>query len=124
MMHLISARRRGFILAFTLLSALTSGSATGAQISERSGALQACLDARFQKWVMARAELVLNEDPKAGDIDDAAVAKWTAEALGGCRAQVGAKVQDVEDRFAKHMARWREHIYELVRSIQERVRPD
>ena len=124
MMRFVCARRRGAIVAFSLLSVVMSGSATGAQISERAGAFQACLDARFHKWVNARAELVLNDDPKAGDIDDAVVAKWTADALDGCRAQAGGADRAAEDRFAKHMSHWREHIYELVRSVQDRSRPD
>jgi hypothetical protein len=124
MMHLVSARWCGAMLAFSLLWGVMSGSAIGAQISERAGAFQACLDARFQKWANERAELVVNDDPKAGDIDDAAAAKWTAEALDGCRAQVGGTDRDLEQRFVKHMSRWREHVYELVRSIRERARPD
>jgi len=124
MMRVMCLRRKGAVLAFVLVSAVAPGSAIGAQVAERAGAFQTCLDARFQKWVNARAELVVNEDPRAADIDDAVVAKWAAEALGGCRAQVGGADQAVEQNFAKHMSRWREHVYELVRSIQERSRPD
>ncbi len=73
---------------------------------------------------IARSELVVNEDPKAGDIDDASVARWTVETVGTCRAQAGGGDQDVEARFTKRVAQWRQHIYDRVQSIRELVRPD
>jgi hypothetical protein len=74
--------------------------------------------------VQARAELVLNEDAQAGSIDDASVAQWTNETMDACRAQAGGGDAESEARFAKHLARWRTHIYDLVQSIRQRAGPD
>ena len=124
MMRIIAWRQRSAMLVVSLLTVVTSGTATAAQIAERAGAFQACLDARFETWVNAQAELVVNEDPKASVIDDAGVAKWATDTLGSCRSQAGREDRKAEEQFAKHMARWRDHIYERVRAIQERTKPD
>jgi hypothetical protein len=108
--------------AILLLCALDGAGA--ASIWERAGPFQACLEQSFDKWLQARAELVLNEDPRAGDVDDAAVAQWTARTVDACRAQAGGSDEESVARFAKHMAHWHTHIYDLVQSIQQRTRPD
>ena len=36
-----------------------------------------------------KSELIVNEQPKAGGIDDASVAKWAADTLTACRVQAG-----------------------------------
>jgi hypothetical protein len=74
--------------------------------------------------VQERAELVLNEDPEGSNIDDAAVAQWTAQAIDACRKQAGGGDQESEARFAKHMAHWNAHIYDLVQRIRQRTAPD
>lgn len=124
MMRMLSGRRRGVLLTTAVLLSAIAGSANAASIWERAGPFQACLEGRFEKWVNARAEFVVNEDASAGDIDDADVAQWTVAALDACRAQAGSGDQDSEARFTKHLAHWREHIYRLVQSIRERTRPD
>lgn len=124
MMRILCGRRRGALLSVAVLSMAIAGSAHAASIWDRTGPFQACLDGRLEKWVNARAALVLNEDPRASDVDDAAVAKWTVETLDVCRTQAGGGDQDSQARFAKHMASWRNHIHELVQSIRERSRPD
>jgi hypothetical protein len=118
--------RQGILLALLFGLAFVVSPARAASIWERAGPFQACLEGRFEKWVQARAELVLNEDTQAGNIDDAAVARWTTEAIGACRAQAGTGGGDAasEARFANHMAQWRVHIYDLVQSIRQRSRPD
>jgi hypothetical protein len=117
-------RRRGALLGCAVVAAAIAGHAQVASIWERAGPFQACLEGSFEKWVHARAELVANEDPDAGNIDDAAVAQWTNGTLDTCRAQAGDGDQESEARFIKHMARWREHIYDLVQSIRQRAGPD
>lgn len=114
---------RGAVLGCAAVLAMAA-SANAASIAERPGPLQACLEGRFEAWVNSRAELVVNEDPKAGDVDDAAVAKWMVETVGTCRAQAGAGDQDAEARFTKRVAQWRQHVYDRVQSIRELVRPD
>jgi hypothetical protein len=114
-------RRRGAVLG---CAAVLAASANAASIAERSAPFQACLEGRFETWVNGRAELVVNEDPKAGDIDDAAVAKWMLETVGACQAQAGGGDQDAQARFTRRVAQWRQHVYDRVQSIRELVRPD
>ena len=124
MMRLLSRRRRGVLLTCAAFLTAMAGSATGAQIWERAGPFQACLEGRFETWVNARVELIVNEEPKAGDIDDTSVATWAVETLAACRIQAGGGDEASEARFTKHMAQWHQHIYDRVQSIRERVRPD
>jgi len=117
-------RLRGTLLGCAAVLAVMAASANAASISERAGPFQVCLESRFEAWVNSRSELVVNEDPKAGDIDDAAVARWTVETVGTCRAQAGGGDRDVEARFTKRVAQWRQHVYDRVQSIRELIRPD
>jgi hypothetical protein len=91
---------------------------------ERDGPLQSCLEGRLQSWVRAKAELVLNENPAASDIDDFAVAMWTAQTLENCEAQVGRSDFSAVVRFSTHMAHWRVHIHDVVEDVRRRNRPD
>lgn len=91
---------------------------------ERGGPFQACLETRLQSWISAKAELVASDNPAAGEIDDLDVALWTVQALESCEEQVGRGDQTAELRFGRHMARWREHIHEVVEDIRRRGRPD
>ena len=124
MMRVLSRRRRGVLLTCAAFLTAMAGSATGAQIWERAGPFQACLEGRFETWINARVELIVNEEPKAVDIDDASVAKWAAETLAACRVEAGSGDEASETRFTKHVAQWHQHIYARVQSIRERVRPD
>jgi hypothetical protein len=117
-------RLRSLAFACAALLTTTAGPAPAAQVAQTATAFQVCLDSRFEKWLKARVDLVLNDDPVAADIDDAAVAKWTVEAVNGCRAQAGGGEAQNEERFAKRLARWREHIYNEVQRMRELVRPD
>ena len=119
------SRARAVMFAGAALVTATPEPAPAAQIAQVASAFQVCLDDQFEKWVKARVHLVLNEDPSAGDVDDASVAKWTVEAANACRAQVGGGGDaQTEERFAKRMAQWREHIYNGVQRMREVVRPD
>lgn len=118
-MRISSRRRSGASLAFAIFAGAAAAAANASPIWERAGAFQACLETRFKEWADSRAELVVNLDPAAGDIDDAAVAQWTVATLEACRAQAGGD-QESEARFAKHMARWRDHIDNVVQSIRQR----
>jgi len=124
MKRVLSRRRRGVLLTCAAFLTAMAGSATGAQIWERAGPFQACLEGRFETWINARVELIVNEEPNAGNIDDASVAKWAAETLAACRAQTGSGDDASETRFTKHVAQWHQHIYDRVQSIRARARPD
>lgn len=109
-------------IAFVLLVLAAPAHATS--VAERAAPFRACLDSQFEKWVNARAALAVNEDPRAGDIDDAAVAIWAVEVLDACNRQAGGGDKDTEGLFTKRVAQWREHIYNRVQSIRELTRPD
>ena len=126
-MRVLFWRHRGALpacAAFVFTCALFAVAANAASISERAAPFRVCLDSQLEKWVNARAELVANEDPKAGDIDDAAAAKWAVGVLEACRLQAGGGDQDAEAAFTKRVAQWRQHIYDRVQSIRELTRPD
>jgi hypothetical protein len=92
---------------------------------ETHGVLQACLDTQAKAWLDNRIELVVNDDPAAGEIDDAAVAAWAADALKGCAAKAGGSADAAsEQQFMRYMAHWREHIYAGADEIKRRGRPD
>ena len=91
---------------------------------ETRGAFQACLDAEAQKWLDAKVALVVNDDPAAGNMDDAAVAGWATEALKSCAAKAGAADTASERLFMRHMAHWRDHIYRAAQELRRRDRPD
>jgi hypothetical protein len=124
MMQVFFRRPFGAVLLLAGAAAAMPASVGASSISERSGSFQACLDGRFDKWVSDRVELVVNEDPKAGDIDDPAVAEWAAETLKVCRTQAGDGDRAREQLFAKRVAQWRQHIYDRVQSIRELAKPD
>ncbi|MBX9588861.1 MAG: hypothetical protein K2X43_06130 [Hyphomonadaceae bacterium] len=124
MMRVVCRRPRSVLFTCAALFTAMVASVSAASIFERATPFQACLDGRLETWVNARAALVVNEDPAAGDIDDAAVARWAIEALEACRTQAGGADEASQARFTKHVAHWRQHIYDRVQAIRERTRPD
>lgn len=120
MQHAFRRCRSGTLLVLSVVLLAVAGPVIASPIWERAGPFQACLEAQFKEWVDRRAELVVNDDPAASQVDDAAVAKWTVATLEACRSRVGGGDADSESRFAKHMASWREHIYNLAQSILRR----
>ena len=121
----VSGRRpRGAAFLCAGLLAVIAASASASSVAERANPFQICLEGRYDKWVDGRAELVANQDAKAGDVDDAAVASWVMETLSVCRAQAGGGDQALEQGFTKRVAQWRQHIYDRVQRIHELARPD
>jgi hypothetical protein len=86
----------------------------------KQGAFEACLESTLGSWLKEQAALVVNEDPAAGNVDDMVVAKWTLDTLALCKSRAGNADPESEDRFTKHMAQWRRHIYDLASSIRQR----
>ena len=100
------------------------GAAEAAPITwANRGAFEACLENRLNAWLQAQAELVVNEDPAAGRLDDAEVWRWMLETSAACR-QAGGANPEAENRFTNHMARWRQHIYDLASSIKQKGASD
>lgn len=83
-----------------------------------AGPYEACLQAEAETWLQARAEDVVNGAESVKTLDDAKVAGWTVDALRTCAAKGAAGDPGNEAAFAKYMAHWREHLYELARVIR------
>jgi hypothetical protein len=114
-----------FLAGAIVLAAAGSQSANAANIDwERRGAFEACLDDRRNDWVNAKAALIVNEDPAAGDIDDMDVAIWAVDALQGCERKTGQTNLMSEGKFSLHMAHWRDHIHNVAQVVRQRVRAD
>jgi hypothetical protein len=110
---------------FLLVGLGCSGAVLAAGIEwGTNGAFQACLDAQAKRWIDARVELVVNEDPAAGNIDDRAVAAWTAQAIETCAAKAGRGDEASEQLFVRYMAHWREHIDGAATEMRRRSRAD
>jgi hypothetical protein len=112
--------RRGTVLA-GFFAVLSVGAAVSAPITwDKKGAYEACLEGNLDAWLKAQAELLVNEDPAAGKLDEQAVAAWAAQVLARCKASAGSEVAESTDRFAKYVARWRQHIYDLAADIRQK----
>lgn len=114
-----------FLLGALLGSLLGHAAADAAAITwGNKGAFEACLERSLDKWLTAQAELQVNERPDAALLGDAAVAAWTVETLAQCRALGPASDPASEERFTKHMAHWRQHIYDLAADIRKKGQSD
>ena len=81
--------RPGVIGIASLAATVQVSSAGAAGITwAKKGEFETCLESSLDKWLAARAELEVNEDPAAAQLDDAAVATWT---LGDARAMPRAR---------------------------------
>jgi Tfp pilus assembly protein PilV len=117
--------RRVLLMSVIVLAAAGTQAADAANVNwERHGAFEACLENQLNDWINAKATLVINEDPAAGDFDDMDVALWAVTALQSCEAQTGHGNQTSEHRFSRHMAHWREHIHSVAQTVRQRVRAD
>lgn len=117
---------RGILFALSAM-ALTAGlqAAQAASIGwDKQGAFEVCLERQMDDWVNAKAALIINEDPAAGDLDDMDVALWAVTALERCEQQAGHGNQTSERRFSRYMAHWREHIHTVAQTVRQRVRVD
>jgi hypothetical protein len=119
-------RGRGWAFVGVLLGwAAGLAGASAAPITwDKKGAFEACLETSLDRWLTTQAQLQVNEDPAAAKLDDAAVAAWTIETVDRCRAVAQAADAASEDRFAKHMAQWRQHIYDLAADIRKKGQSD
>jgi hypothetical protein len=90
----------------------------------QAGAFETCLEGSLEAWLAKQAELEVNEDPAASRLDDAAVADWTIAAMRQCRARGEPAEPQSEDRFTRHMAQWRRHVYERATEIRRKGHSD
>jgi hypothetical protein len=115
----LTRRARGLVAGGLLGAATIVASGACADIGfVRSGPFEVCLDSAYDAWLKAQAELQVKEDRRAKSLDDAAAAAWTAATLDACRKK-GAAQAGSEGHFARHMARWREHVFDLAASIRK-----
>src|SRR5262245_62580710 len=77
------------VAAVVIVAGASLVEAAGISWGDRAGAFERCLETRMDAWINARAALIVNEDPKAGDVDDLDVALWAVTALEGCEQQAG-----------------------------------
>jgi hypothetical protein len=91
---------------------------------QKQGAFQKCLDGKATAWIGAKVELVVNDDPDMGAINDAAVAQWAAQAIKECSDKAAGADAASELQFMRYMAHWRDHIYAAATEIRRRTRPD
>jgi hypothetical protein len=119
-------RRRRVGLCVSVLGVVLqiSGTRSAPIAWSKQGAFEACLEASLEKWLQAQAALVVNEDPAAGRLDDAVVAKWTVDILSLCRMQAGTGNPDSESRFTGHMVRWRHHIFDAASMVKKQGAAD
>lgn len=102
-------------------AALSPGTVLAAPLTwETKGAFEVCLEGTADAWLRVQAELLVNDDPAAGQLDDQAVAGWTVQALAQCKTGAGTEVPASTERFAKYMAQWRQHIYDLAAGIRQK----
>jgi hypothetical protein len=129
----MTRRERGWAvapaIAALLWSAASIGSAVPAQAAgigwdKKGGAFQACLDDKTKAWLGAKVELVVNDDPDMGAIDDASVAQWAAQTLKECADKAGGADPGSERQFMRHMSQWRDHIHKGANEIRRRTQPD
>jgi hypothetical protein len=116
----LKGRTRGGMLVGAVLGAAASA-ACGASADigfARKGPFEACLDSAYDVWLKAQAELQVKEDRRAKSLDDAAAAAWTAATLDACRKK-GTAEAGSDGQFARYMARWREHVFDLAANIRK-----
>jgi hypothetical protein len=110
-------RAAACLVALALAGAVHQTSAAGLAFTN-AGPFEACLQAESETWLNGRAEDVVNGAESVKTLDDAKVAAWTVDTLKTCSAKGAAADAANEAAFAKYMAHWRDHLYELARVIR------
>ena len=133
MTHRERGWERGWVAAPAVAALLWSATSIGGTVpaqaagigwEKKGGAFQACLDDQAKAWLRAKVELVVNDDPDMGAVDDASVAQWATEALKACGDKAGGADPASERQFMRHMSQWRDHIFAAANEIRRRTQPD
>lgn len=109
--------RAAACLAVSVLAVGPSARAAGLAFA-KAGPYETCLQAEAETWLNARAEDVVNGADSVKTLDDAKVAAWAVGTLKACGAKGAPADAGNDAAFAKYMAHWREHLYELARVIR------
>jgi hypothetical protein len=112
------------VAAWIAAAAPAPAAATGVSWKKPGGAFEACLDGKAKAWIGAKVELVVNDDPDVGAIDDNAVAEWAMHAIKECGESAAGSDSASELQFMTHMAHWRDHIDAAASELRRRSRPD
>ena len=123
----VPLRGGGILFACAILLGLgaQAPSARAAEITwDRVTPFQGCLAAGLDEWLEAQIDNLTNGNPASPHIDEGAVFTWTQNALAGCKAKAGGGDEATETRFRKHMAQWRQHVYERVEDVRQKGKPD
>jgi hypothetical protein len=88
------------------------------------GPFEVCVESSLEQWLREQAELVVNEDPAAIQLDDAVVAAWTVDTMRQCRARAGTPSENSEVRFGNYMARWRQDVFDVAAEIRKKGQSD
>lgn len=116
-------RRGTAVLGIVTVAAgiTAAGGAIAAPLAwDKVGAFETCLEGHLESWLKIQSELVVNDDPAAAKTNDQSVANWTAETLAQCGAGRPNADASSSDRFIKHMAQWRQHIYDRAAEIRRK----
>jgi hypothetical protein len=124
MASLLCRHKRKLCAIAIFLAAAAQGAAAAGIAWSKKGEFETCLESTLDKWIAQRAALEVDEPAAAAQLDDAAVASWTVDTMAQCRARGGAAEATSEQRFAKHMAQWRQHIYDVAAEIRKRGNAD
>jgi hypothetical protein len=113
------------IVTFIMLATVASSSGQAASINwGKNGAFETCLESTMETWLASQAERVVLDNAVARGLNDAVVQGWTLHVLAQCRARAGDSEQSSAEKFQKHMAQWRQHIYDLAEGIRRNGQPD
>jgi hypothetical protein len=117
-------RARGMVAGGMLGAATTAATAADADVSfSRNGPFKVCLNGAYAGWLRHQAEFLVSEDKRARSLNDASVAAWTGATLDDRRKKGEASPGSV-DRFGRHMARWRDLVFDHAEGIRRRGQAD
>ena len=120
----LTHRARGLLAGGVLGAATIVATVAGADVSfSRNGPFEVCLNGAYAGWIRHQAELLVNDDKRARSLNDTSVAAWKGATLDDCRKKGEATPGSV-DRFGRHMARWRDHVFDHAESIRRRGQSD
>jgi hypothetical protein len=106
MLGRLKVTRSGMLVGALLSAAIATCDASADIGFARNGPFEACLNGAYDAWVKTQAEYLVNEDPRAKRLDDAAVAAWTSAfqtAFQQYREQ-SEKVVQRSESMAQHIA--------------------
>lgn len=84
------------------------------------GAYEACLEMESDNWLMARAEDLVSGDESVKSLDDTTVAMVSISVMKTCAPKGSPGHAGNEDVFVKHMAHWRQHLYEMAKVVRSK----